>query len=146
MPRQYQFFDSMRTKEEEVDRTKENLFGAGIGAIGGAIFGAATGFLFGGPGGAAAGTVGGAKAGAAAGALVGAQPGLTQELSDQFLPPTQLTQFQQDFGQGYSVPQDPWIGGQAPQGIPVDYMAQMSQARPPAQYAPNYMSDIERYG
>ena len=142
MPRQYQFFDSMRTKEEEIDRTKENLSGAGIGAIGGAIFGAALGFLAAGPGGGVA----GAKLGAQTGALMGAQPGLTQELSDQFLPPTQQTQYQQDFGQGYSVPQDPWIGGQAPQGIPVDYMAQMSQARPPAQYAPNYMRDIERYG
>ena len=143
----FEFFPTYSQKEEEVDRTEENLTMAGVGSIAGAIFGAAGGFMFGGPGGAAAGTVAGAKMGAAAGAWAGASGGLSQELIDQLDPPTQTVGRQRTLGTQLSKPGRPMPQAQMQQ-MPVDYMANLSQPyqQQTPRFAPEYMSGMQRYG
>ena len=142
MPRAYNFFSGTSIKEEEVDRTEENLFGSLIGGIGGAIFGAALGALTANPGLAAAGAITGAQTGA----IAGAQPGLIQEASDYFMPPTTQTQAQSSVGKGLMLPSDPPIQQQPIMPIPVNYLDQMPGERELSQrYAPKYMSEMNRY-
>ena len=144
----FEFFPTYSQKEEEVDRTEENLTMAGVGSIAGAIFGAAGGFMFGGPGGAAAGTVEGAKMGAAAGAWAGASGGLKQELTDQFLPPTQMVGHERTLGRQLYQPSRR-VPTETPMlQMPVDYMANLSQAyqQQTPRYDPEYMSGMQRYG
>ncbi len=143
----FEFFPTYSQKEQEVDRTEENLTMAGVGSLAGAIFGAAGGFLLGGPGGASAGTAAGAKAGAVAGAWAGAAGGLKQEFTDQFLPPTQTVGRQRTLGTQLSKPSRPMPQAQMQQ-MPVDYMANLSQPyqQNNPQYNPEFMSGMQRYG